>query len=69
VKTSRWSAHCAGLLGTGAGPLVLKVYWPGGKTTISRPPACAPADRADGRAGQMRALREVIGQIRAQVTT
>jgi len=45
----------------GQGQATLVVYWPGGETTISHP--------ADGRAGQMRALREVIGQIRAQVTT
>ena len=43
----------------GQGQATLVVYWPGGETTISHP--------ADGRAGQMRALREVIGQIRAQV--
>ena len=43
----------------GQGQATLVVYWPGGETTISHP--------ADGRAGQMRALREVIGQIQAQV--
>ncbi|MDY7076552.1 MAG: hypothetical protein SXV54_06460 [Chloroflexota bacterium] len=43
----------------GQGQATLLVYWPGGEITISHP--------ADGRAGQMRALREVIGQIRAQV--
>ena len=40
------------------GQATLVVYWPGGETTVSCP--------ADGRAGQMKALREVIGQIQAQ---
>jgi hypothetical protein len=32
-------------------------YWPGGETTLSCP--------VDGRAGQMRAVRELIQQIQA----
>ena len=43
------------------GQATLVVYWSGGETTVSCP--------ADGRAGQMKALREVIGQIQAQAPT
>jgi hypothetical protein len=42
------------------GQATLVVYWSGGETTVSCP--------ADGRAGQMKALREVIGQIQAQAS-
>ena len=41
------------------GLATLVVYWPGGETTLSCP--------ADGRAGQMKALRAVIEQIHAQI--
>ena len=37
----------------------LVVYWPGGETTLSCP--------VDGRAGQMRAVRELIQRIQAAV--
>ena len=43
----------------GQGQATLVVYWPGGETTISHP--------ADGRVGQMRALREVISHLQAAV--
>jgi hypothetical protein len=42
------------------GQATLVVYWSGGETTVSCP--------ADGRAWQMKALREVIGQIQAQAS-